>query len=45
MTGLTLAGDVDENAGGQKDQDQGGAAVGDEGQRNASEGNYGHHSP
>ena len=32
---LALAGDVDEDAGGQEDQDQGGAAVGDEGQGDA----------
>ena len=29
MSKLTLAGDVDQDAGGQEDQDQGGAAVGD----------------
>lgn len=40
---LALAGDVDQDAGGQQNQDQGGAAVGDEGQGDAGQGNYGYH--
>ena len=38
---FSLFGDVDENAGGSHDQNEGGTAVGDEGKGNAGEGNEG----
>ena len=43
MMNSALAGDGDQGAGGQEDEDKRGAAVGDERERNASQGHQGSH--